>query len=237
MTVVSLVLIVGAVALLGYGLLDGSNLFLAASILASVLAAGVLLLGARRSGRAAVADAVKAEQAARGRRRSRREELVGAGVGGGDRSSGGSDDYDSDEVSAPRETALLDVGARRGVPAQAGHPPISDYQQSVPDDYAEPEYGARYGESSYASDAADDDDPDDEPAPQRTAPADAARVAQLDTDVLVIDGRPRYHLHGCVHLLGREHEPLPVSEAVELGFSPCGLCEPDSALLASARRV
>jgi hypothetical protein len=40
-----------------------------------------------------------------------------------------------------------------------------------------------------------------------------------------------------VHLLGRPHEPLPVSEAVELGFSPCGLCEPDSVLLEDARRV
>jgi hypothetical protein len=52
----------------------------------------------------------------------------------------------------------------------------------------------------------------------------------------VIDGRPRYHLPGCVHLLGREHESLPVGEAVELGFSPCGLCEPDSTLLARSRR-
>lgn len=83
----------------------------------------------------------------------------------------------------------------------------------------------------------DDEDPPDEPAPQRVAAADAARVARMSTEVLVIDGRPRYHVAGCVHLLGRPHEPLPVSEAVELGFSPCGLCEPDTALLAEARRA
>jgi hypothetical protein len=59
----------------------------------------------------------------------------------------------------------------------------------------------------------------------------------MSVDVLVIDGRPRYHLAGCVHLLGRDSEPLPVGEAVELGFTPCSLCEPDSALLADARRV
>ena len=60
----------------------------------------------------------------------------------------------------------------------------------------------------------------------------------MSADVLVVDGRPRYHLAGCVHLLGRgESEPLPVAEAVELGFTPCSLCEPDSALLAEARRV
>jgi hypothetical protein len=87
------------------------------------------------------------------------------------------------------------------------------------------------------ADLDDDDDPPDEPAPQAVSAADAARVARMSADVLVIDGRPRYHLAGCVHLLGRESEPLPVGEAVELGFTPCSLCEPDSALLADARRV
>jgi hypothetical protein len=80
--------------------------------------------------------------------------------------------------------------------------------------------------------ADDEEDPPDEPAPQPVSPADAARVARMSTDVLVIDGRPRYHLAGCVHLLGRDREPLPVGEAIELGFTPCGLCEPDTALLA-----
>lgn len=86
-------------------------------------------------------------------------------------------------------------------------------------------------------DVEDEEDPPDEPVAQRVAPGDAAHIARLSTEVLVIDGRPRYHVAGCVHLLGRPHEPLPVNEAVELGFSPCGLCEPDSALLADARRV
>jgi hypothetical protein len=82
-----------------------------------------------------------------------------------------------------------------------------------------------------------DDDPIDEPAAQYVPAADAARVARMSAPVMVVDGRPRYHLSGCVHLLTREGEPLPVSEAVELGFTPCSLCEPDSALLADARRV
>lgn len=82
----------------------------------------------------------------------------------------------------------------------------------------------------------EEEDPPDEPAAQRVKPAEAARVAKMSTEVLVIDGRPRYHIAACVHLLGRPHEPLPVSEAVELGFSPCGQCEPASALLAKSRR-
>lgn len=85
--------------------------------------------------------------------------------------------------------------------------------------------------------AEDAGEPTDEPPVQQVSPADAARVSRMLTEVLVVDGRPRYHLSGCVHLLGRENEPLPVAEAVELGFTPCGLCEPDSALLADAGRV
>ena len=73
-------------------------------------------------------------------------------------------------------------------------------------------------------DEPDADDPDDEPLPQSVQPADAVRVARLDAEVLVVDGRPRYHLSDCPSLVGRLTEPIPVGEAVELGFSPCGLC-------------
>ena len=82
----------------------------------------------------------------------------------------------------------------------------------------------------------DEGDPPDEPPAQRVAPADAAAVARLAARVRVIDGRPRYHSDGCLHLLGRESETLPVREAVELGFTPCSQCEPDRALIAEARR-
>lgn len=78
---------------------------------------------------------------------------------------------------------------------------------------------------------------DDEPAAQDVTPAEAARVARLDAEVRVVDGRPRYHLADCAHLVGREHEPLPVAEAVELGFTPCAHCAPDTALLADAGRI
>ena len=82
----------------------------------------------------------------------------------------------------------------------------------------------------------DPDDPDDEPLPQRVRPADAVRVARMDAEVVVVDGRPRYHLADCSHLPGRSTEALPVAEAVELGFSPCGLCRPVDRLVAAAAR-
>jgi hypothetical protein len=226
------VLIVGAVVLLGYGLLEGSNTYLVASILTSLIAALALVIGSRRGGRAAVAAAIEAEEAARNRRRSRQDKLVGAGVGGRGDAAPGSEEYTDhhDQAYDVHETTMLEVG-RRGVPAQASGGPSERAYQADYDDYDD--------HQDNVQDEDDDefeDDPSDEPPAQRISPAEAARVAKLDTDVLVIDGRPRYHLPGCVHLLGREHESLPVSEAVELGFSPCGLCEPDSTLLARARR-
>jgi hypothetical protein len=82
----------------------------------------------------------------------------------------------------------------------------------------------------------DEDDPADEPLPQAIRPADAVRVARMTAEVLVVDGRPRYHVADCPHLVGRLTEPLPVAEAVELGFSPCGLCRPIDRLVAQAAR-
>jgi hypothetical protein len=87
----------------------------------------------------------------------------------------------------------------------------------------------------YADGEFSDEDPPGEPPPQLVSAADAALVATMDATVLVVDGRPRYHRAGCAHLRGRATEPLPVSEAVELGFTPCSRCEPDTALIAGAR--
>jgi hypothetical protein len=80
--------------------------------------------------------------------------------------------------------------------------------------------------------AAAHDDPPDEPAIERASLGDLARVAARDDEVAVVDGRPRYHLPSCAHLAGRESEGLPVSEAAELGFTPCARCAPVTSLTA-----
>ena len=72
---------------------------------------------------------------------------------------------------------------------------------------------------------------DDEPAEQRLSSVEKASLMRLDAEVAVVDGRPRFHHRSCVHLVGRDLEPLPVAEALDLGFSPCSLCEPVSRLL------
>jgi clumping factor A len=112
-------------------------------------------------------------------------------------------------------------GPQRAYSSASGDPEYADVRAGTPADLADP----------------DDDDPDDEPPPQAVLPADAVRVARLAAEVVVVDGRPRYHLTDCPHLVGRATEPLEVNEAVELGFSPCGLCRPVDRLVArSAHR-
>jgi hypothetical protein len=222
-----------AVALLAFGLLQGSNSYLVGSVSASLLAALALIVGGRKATR--TADERRA--ARQGERASRQrargvvpvdaepteaevlvepvEELVAAGrVGRRTEGDGGGIPIQLGAESPP-------AGAPSGLAGDPGHPPERDDETDETDE----------------TDEYDDDDPPDEPAAQPVSPADAARVARMDSEVLVIDGRPRYHQSGCVHLLGRQSEPLPVSEAIELGFNPCGRCEPDSALLAQARRV
>jgi hypothetical protein len=78
--------------------------------------------------------------------------------------------------------------------------------------------------------AADPAVPTDEPAPESVLEPDLARAARLDAEVIVVDGRPRFHLAGCLHLLGLESEPVNIAEAIELEFTPCGLCRPVAAL-------
>ncbi|WP_341716890.1 hypothetical protein QQG74_23405 [Micromonospora sp. FIMYZ51] len=77
---------------------------------------------------------------------------------------------------------------------------------------------------------------EDEPAAQEITAAEVAQLALRSDEVRVVDGRPRYHLAECPHLIGREHEPLPVAEAVELGFTPCAHCAPGTTLLSGSGR-
>jgi hypothetical protein len=156
-------------------------------------------------------------------------------------------------VSEPARSGAATLSVETGMsddasPADAPIPQQTGLTVAIADEVTDPDArltdgGDHVGDHDSAGGGAAADDRAeelylaDEPAAQQVSRADAARVSQLSTEVLVVDGRPRYHLSGCVHLLGRDSEPLPVSEAVELGFTPCGLCEPDSALLAEARRV
>jgi hypothetical protein len=77
-------------------------------------------------------------------------------------------------------------------------------------------------------DSVDDVEPGEEP----TDAADILVISELSVEVRVVDEHPRYHLADCRWLAGRATIPLPVSEARQLGFTPCARCRPDARLAA-----
>lgn len=274
MIVASLLLILVAVTLLVLGLTGGSSNLLISSIVASLLAAVALVVGARQNvgarrtaeraaptmppgfdpepeftaepppGPAAPLDAESPDRrdtvqfetqpvaqapdvdepyddqifADEAYEAGRRDTVAGmtAGAPGADRD----DEPAGESTNEPDyERAADAINA-----ARSEHPDENAWRHAeaagMADEFDEP----------------DEDDPDDEPLPQSVRPADAVRVARMDAEVLVVDGRPRYHLPDCSHLVGRLTEPIPVNEAVELGFTPCGLCRPVDRLVAAAAR-
>jgi hypothetical protein len=242
----SLLLILVAVGLLVAGVLSSSNVLIIASIVATVIAAIVLILGVRQSANSAddeedyddlEADEAEVSSGYRGAS-GRRNTPRGARPSDGDQPSE-RDDRVAADIGAAERGATMTEKAPSSIPSQGRerHEPAPSHGgvdgAGRLDQFEAPP--AQFAPADSASGI--DDDPPDEPSAEVTSPSNAARIAMLTSDVLVIDGRPRYHVSGCVHLLGRESEPLPVGEAMELGFSPCGMCEPDSALLAEAHQV
>jgi hypothetical protein len=83
--------------------------------------------------------------------------------------------------------------------------------------------------------AEDADDFDAEPGEEPTDASDLLVVAGLSAEVRVVDEHPRYHLATCVWLANRPTIPVAVSEARQLGFTPCARCGPDAILAARHR--
>jgi hypothetical protein len=229
--VTSLLLILAAVTLLVLGLVGGSSQLLVGSIAASLLAAIALVIGARQSAAARARDGYLDREPEAGEAelaRVQARERVAAGVPG---------QPPHDRTAAEAATERFPAVPPQGMPGpEHGGPPPA---MASPAGLAPPplmDVPVEPTDAGLRDDEIDDeDDPPDEPVRQQVSPADAARVARMSTPVMVVDGRPRYHLAGCVHLLGRDSEPLPVAEAVELGFTPCSLCEPDTSLLTDVR--
>jgi hypothetical protein len=206
--VASLLLILVAVVLLVLGLAGGSSVLLIVSIAASLLAAVALVVGARQ----AAANRAAAAPGQRGPGGIRTAGPTGHGVPYGP-------PLVEPEVPVQHRPTTVGTGGtgwrQPPEPPADPAPPLAD---APPLDESRP-------------------DADDEPAAQPITLAEAARVARLPDPVHVVDGRPRYHLASCPHLLVRSHETLPAAEAVELGFTPCALCAPATALLADARPI
>ena len=195
-------MIIGSIALVAVsavlwliGLRESSDQWYYASIVSSVLAAFVLMVGVRQ------------------RARSRMPE----------------DDFDIDTLHPAPDTIPLaprPMGRAR-VPLQPvggmglREPPSEEFPALAPELAADDGLGS---------------EPAGEPPPQVITDREAGQLAELTGEVVVTDGRPRYHAAGCLHLLGRDTERLPVNEATQLGFTPCGQCQPARGLLATRQR-
>lgn len=153
-------------------------------------------------------------------------ELVKAGAGATSPGAG-----PAGAVAAPAEVGLARTESFETVSAGIG------LAEAAPDETASDETAP--DEIERAETASGGPDPDgtvssDDPATPEPAVADTdpplrSRGEEL---VWVIDGRPRYHLPHCGFLLARQPEPVPLRQAVEDGFTPCALCDPDTGLAA-----
>ncbi|MEU6861342.1 hypothetical protein AB0B28_21015 [Glycomyces sp. NPDC046736] len=203
MIVSSLLILVTAATLLVVGMITGNNSLLVSSIAASLAAGVALYVGIR----------------ARGAARPR----VGGHTRGPQRRVGDDDTQQFKRIGLDDTptTELPLIEGRIFDPTDYA----VDRDPELRFEDAPPRQSRGEGRVSHRAPEAD------EPTEQRMSSVESAALMRLDTEVAVVDGRPRFHHTACSHLHGREHEPLPVAEALELGFTPCGLCEPVSRLL------
>jgi len=118
------------------------------------------------------------------------------------------------EPAAPAEeeqTTLIPAAGDLGDPADTPEPEPSD------------------------ASAEDETTPDSEPGVEETPEEDAALLADLEDEVVVVDEHPRYHLRTCPWLGPRDTIPIGVGEARQLGFTPCDRCRPNTTLVATHR--
>ena len=112
----------------------------------------------------------------------------------------------------------------------------ADFEEST---YAAPDpaafEGATVAEPAHTESAARTQEPQGEPGEEPTDASDLLVVSGLGVEVRVVDEHPRYHLASCAWLATRATIPIAVSEARQLGFTPCARCGPDARLAAEYR--
>lgn len=219
MIVLSGALVLVALVLLVFGALDRNLPYVYASIGVSVLSLLLLLVGIlQRRGELAGDVQDDAATPVTDTSAERVPALVGAGqeqarageVGGGERTTELVTPVPA-PAAAPVPASDEHPASRRVVPAAA---PVEDAQ--------EPQEGVELDD---ADQDFEDERPDDEP--EHGELADEQDEGSGVT-VLVVSGRPRYHLEGCRVLRGKEPQPLDRDDARTHGFSPCGVCKPDA---------
>lgn len=221
MLYIVLALVVAAFGLLIAALTTANTLWAWISVVVSVVAAALLVtdwLSGRRAARAK--DSAKPTVVTMG---GRRDDLFDDGNGG----NGGYDGYRGPDSPRKRDEPVADEVEFPSEPAMAAVVPESDAEVTS---HIEP-VGADTGSDSRPGPVDDSSEPDEEP----TDASDLLVVAGLNVEVRVVDEHPRYHLATCTWLGPRRTIPVAVSEARQLGFTPCARCGPDAVLAARHR--
>ena len=204
MIVLSGALVLVALVLLVFGALDRNLPFVYASIGVSVLSLLLLCVGIlQRRGELAGEDPDDAPTPVTDTSAERVPALVCA-----DEQDAPADGQTAELVmpaAAPVQAEDERPASRRVVPDAAPEPDAEDLQHDV-----EPE---PVGEDDLHEDEDSADEDEDEGS---------------GVTVLVVSGRPRYHLEGCRVLRGKEPQPLERDDARMHGFTPCGVCKPDA---------
>lgn len=142
-------------------------------------------------------------------------------------------DSDSTKRQAPARQPKAEKRAEKeqAKKEEPAHDEAEDEAHDEAHDKAHDEAHEKAEESESAEDYSDTAD-----FPLEAANADfEEKAGATGADVLVISGRPRYHVGGCEEVDGRDDsEPLDIIEARELGFTPCGKCRPNETLARGA---
>ncbi|QWF76998.1 hypothetical protein [Amycolatopsis sp. CA-230715] len=155
------------------------------------------------------------------RRRARAKQAAAAEDGGDDDLEGAEDESVSGELPSEDESEGAD---------QTALLPAAGELESAKESDAEEESAAEDGGATQVTESGD-------PAEEQTDAADLLVVSELETEVVVVDEFPRYHLTDCRWLADRDTIPIAVKEARDLGFTPCARCTPDSKLAAEHRKA
>lgn len=228
MLYIVLVLVLGAFGLLIAALTTATTLFAWASVLLSVVAAVLLVLDWLRSRRAKAARA-----AASDKREPDRPQVVTVG-GGGEPRRKPLNEPDDDDIFADDPFAEQDEFPPEPMSNLAFEPPVKlDLPSGPVDERAMRPVDERTMVRQAVAEPVVEET--GEPGEEPTDASDLLVVAGLNVEVRVVDEYPRYHLATCLWLANRPTIPIPVSEARQLGFTPCARCGPDGVLAARHR--
>jgi hypothetical protein len=209
-----LILVLAALGLLVAALVTSQSLFAWISIALSLLAAGALFLdwlSRRRAERRAASEPAVDEELA---------------------------DEEPTEAAEPAEPveSTTDSAAAEVEPAEGESVPAAADETVVDEEPVQPVEEPAPVQPTETLEAVEPVDAGAVPDEEETDAADLLIVCELDDQVIVVDEHPRYHLAECRWLVDRDTIPIAVSEARELGFTPCARCGPDARLAERARR-